>query len=111
MNNTRSNPSWSRSPEFEIVLPAGMHDAIRQFLFRDATPEHMGVILAGVCETNGKVKLLGRRFIPVPPEAYERQSAAGLAVCREYSQELLRQCADEGLSQIDVHSHPFGPSP
>jgi hypothetical protein len=57
------------------------------------------------------VKLLGRRFIPVPTDDYEHQSSGALAVRREYSQRLLRECAAEGLSQIDVHSHPFGPSP
>jgi molybdopterin/thiamine biosynthesis adenylyltransferase len=88
-----------------------MHDAIREFLFRDSSREYMGVILAGVSETERKVKLLGRRFIPVPTDDYNHQSAGGLAVRGEYSQRLLRQCAVEGLSQIDVHSHPFGPSP
>jgi molybdopterin/thiamine biosynthesis adenylyltransferase len=111
MNSTRNKSPWSSLPEFEIVLPAGMHDAIRQFLFRDPSREYMGVILAGVSITAGKVKLLGRRFIPVPDGAYERQSAGGLAVRQEYSQRLLAQCVAEGLSQIDVHSHPFGPSP
>jgi len=98
-------------PQFEILLPAGMHDEIREFLFRDCTREFMGVILAGVSTTEQKVKLLGRRFIPVPTDDYDHQSCAGLAVRREFSQQLLRQCADESLSQIDVHSHPFGPSP
>jgi molybdopterin/thiamine biosynthesis adenylyltransferase len=111
MHSTLFNPLQSKLPQFEIVLPAGMHDAVREFLFRDSSREYMGVILAGVSETDRRVKLLGRRFIPVPMDAYEYQSAGGLAVCREYSQALLRQCADEGLSQIDVHSHPFGPSP
>jgi molybdopterin/thiamine biosynthesis adenylyltransferase len=111
MDNNYISTLCRQLPQFEIVLPAGMHDAIRDFLFRDSSREYMGVILAGVSQTDRKVKLLGRRFIPVPTEAYERQSAGGLAVCQEYSQHLLRQCAEEGLSQIDVHSHPFGPSP
>jgi hypothetical protein len=111
MTETHPNTSRSPLPQFEIVLPAGMHDAIREFLFRDSSREYMGVILAGVSETGRKVKLLGRRFIPVATNDYEHQSAGGLAVRGEYSQRLLRQCADEGLSQIDVHSHPFGPSP
>jgi len=111
MTETHPNISRPPLPQFEIVLPAGMHDAIREFLFRDSSREYMGVILAGVSETERKIKLLGRRFIPVPTGDYERQSAGGLTVRGEYSQRLLRQCADEGLSQIDVHSHPFGPSP
>jgi vancomycin resistance protein VanJ len=111
MNDTYHNTLRPRLRRFEIVLPAGMHQAMREFLFRDSSREYMGVILAGVSETDRKLKLLGRRFIPVPIDAYEYQSAGGLAVCREYSQELLSQCAEEGLSQIDVHSHPFGPSP
>jgi hypothetical protein len=98
-------------PEFEILLPAGMHDAIRESVFRDPSRESMGVILAGVSKTDRKVKLLGRRFVPVPADAYETQDYGGLTVCPEFSQQLLRECAAEGLSQIDVHSHPFGPSP
>jgi hypothetical protein len=111
MSKTHSTKSRKALPQFEIVLPAGMHDAIRDFLFRDPSREYMGVILAGVNESVQRVKLLGRRFIPVPADAYERQSAGGLAVCPAFSQQLLLQCANEGLSQIDVHSHPFGPSP
>jgi molybdopterin/thiamine biosynthesis adenylyltransferase len=110
MTETHPNASRPQLPQFEIVLPAGMHDAIREFLFRDSSREYMGVVLAGVSETDRKVKLLGRRFIPVPPDDYEHQSSGGLAVRREYSRRLLHQCAEEGLSQIDVHSHPFGPS-
>ncbi len=108
-----SPPDISRQPlpQFEIVLPAGMHDAIREFLFQDSSREYMGVILAGVSETDRRVKLLGRRFVPVPTDDYVHQSSGALAVRREYSQRLLRECAAEGLSQIDVHSHPFGPSP
>jgi len=111
MNESPSNLAPTALPQFEIVLSAGMHNAIREFLFRDSSREYMGVILAGVSETDQKVRLLGRQFIQVPSEDYQHQSAGGLAVRREYSQRLLRQCAHEGLSQIDVHSHPFGPSP
>jgi hypothetical protein len=70
-------------PQFEIVLPAGMHDAIRQFLFTDPSREYMGVILAGVCETSEKVKLLGKRFIPVQHDEYDYQSSGGISVQRE----------------------------
>jgi molybdopterin/thiamine biosynthesis adenylyltransferase len=101
----------NKTPHFTITLPAGMHDAIREFLFRDPSREYMGVILAGINETDGEVKLLGRKFIPVDASEYEYQSVAGLTVRRQFSQRLMQQCAKEGLSQIDVHSHPFGASP
>ena len=111
MTNTHGTSSKDSPPTFEIVLPAGMHDVIRRFLFDDPTNEAMGVILAGVNESPGKLKLLGRQFVPVPPDAYEHRGAGGLAVRREFSRELLRRCASEDLSQIDVHSHPFGVTP
>jgi molybdopterin/thiamine biosynthesis adenylyltransferase len=111
MLEPQSDTPGQSLPEFEIVLPAGMHDAIRQFLFSDSSREYMGVLLAGVSETGHKVKLLGREFIPVQSDEYERQTIGGLSVRREFSRRLLMRCAEEGLSQIDVHSHPFGPSP
>ena len=101
----------SKVPKFSIVLSAGIHAAIRDFLFCDPSLEQMGVILAGLSITGNEVKLLGREFIPVEKHEYEYQSPGGLTVCKEFSQELMQRCAAEGLSQIDVHSHPFGPDP
>ena len=101
----------SKVPKFSIVLSAGMHAAIRDFLFCDPSLEQMGVILAGLSITGNEVKLLGREFIPVEKHEYEYQSPGGLTARKEFSQELMQRCAAEGLSQIDVHSHPFGPDP
>lgn len=102
MKNTR---------QFSILLPTGMHSQIRDHLFRDPSKEYMGVILAGFSETGDHVRLLGRRYIPIPADHYEHQSGAAIRADREFSQQLMQICAAEGLSQIDVHSHPFGPSP
>ncbi len=97
--------------QFEIVLPAGMHDEIRRFLFDDPRCEQLGVILAGVSHGRGTTKLLGRQFVGAGRGDLLRQSRGGIAADPEFSRRLMRQCASEGLSQIDVHSHPFGPDP
>ena len=96
---------------FEIVLPCGMHDEIRKFLFSDSRCERLGVILAGVSKRPRCTQLLGRQFVPVPREEVVHESHGAVEATRRFSQALMQRCAETGLSQTDVHSHPFGPSP
>jgi hypothetical protein len=94
---------------YEIVLPCGMYEEIHDYLFRGgpAVPERLGVILAGVNRYGNTVKLLGREFV-VPNAGEVAQQNRGWVEARSsFSQRLMKRCAADGLSQIDVHSHPF----
>lgn len=96
--------------DFSIVIPQGMYQEIYNFLFDDPSTEHMGVILAGVNRYGTTIKLLGRAFIPALPEDCEVEALGGVRAKQEFSSRIMQICAREGLSQIDVHSHPFGTS-
>jgi hypothetical protein len=91
----------------EIIFPGGMWPLLRSHLLDRGIEEQLAFLLAGVARGRGWKRLLVREFIPVPPEALARQTAASLAVRPGFSQAVLQRCYEEGLSLIEVHSHPF----
>lgn len=97
--------------KFEFALPYGMYHDIYSFLFEDPSAEHVGVILAGMSRVGNTVKLLGREFMPARPEDCESEQLGGVRAKRDFSTMVMRRCAEQSLSQVDVHSHPFGASP
>lgn len=97
--------------EYQIVIPAGMAEALRRHLLADRSREQLAVMLGGVRQTRSLTRILGRHLILMPPEAFARQSAGGLELDRSVQREILRRAAAEGLSQVDFHTHPGdGPS-
>lgn len=97
----------SPGKRFELVFPAGMHEQIRKSLFDDPSTEQLGVVLAGVSKQPSGMKLLACEYI-VPPTTMVQKSLTSVRANSRFSQWLMQRCAAEGLSQIDIHSHPFG---
>lgn len=91
----------------EIIFPAGMWPQLKSHLLGHGSDEQLAFLLAGVARGRGWLRLLVREMLPVPPEAFDRQTAVYLAVNRAFSQAVLRRCYEESLSLIEVHSHPF----
>jgi molybdopterin/thiamine biosynthesis adenylyltransferase len=91
----------------EIIFPASIWPALRTHLLDQGQKEQLAFLLAGVARGWGWIRLLVREVIPVPSEAFEHQTSAYLAVKSAFSQAVLRRCYEEGLSLIEVHSHPF----
>lgn len=91
---------------YRLDLPAGMYQQIRSFLFTGARQERFGAILAGVSVVGDEIRLLGREFIPATGAAVERASVGSVVVSSRFSQQLMRQCAEGDLCQVDCHSHP-----
>ena len=94
--------------QYRIDLPSGMYRHIRDFLFTGPRQERFGVMLAGVSRMGENVRLLGREFVPATGAAVVRASLGGVVASSSFSRRLMERCAETGLSQIDVHSHPFG---
>ena len=91
----------------EIVFPAGVWPELKNHLLARGAQEQLAFLLAGVAQGRGWLRLLVREVLPVPPDAFERQTAAYLALKPSFAQAVLHRCYEEGLSLIEVHSHPF----
>jgi molybdopterin/thiamine biosynthesis adenylyltransferase len=91
-----------------VVLRASDWDRLQTHLRHDITVEQHAFLFAGLARGRNGDRLLVREVVPTPTEGFERQSGAYLKLRKEYHQAALVHCDDEGLSLIEVHSHPFG---
>ncbi len=89
-----------------IILTSNMAKDLKEHILRDRTKEQMAISLCGVSKLRDEIRLLGRHLILLPPEAFSKQSSAYLQVSKETQSYILRMASEEGLSQIDWHSHP-----
>jgi molybdopterin/thiamine biosynthesis adenylyltransferase len=91
----------------EIIFPAGTWPTLRAHLLGQGQQEQLAFLLAGLAQGRNWMRLLVREIVPVPPDAFEQRTSVYLAVKPAFSQAVLRRCHEEGLSLIEVHSHPF----
>jgi hypothetical protein len=91
---------------YELVMPQGMREELSVHLLRDRTREQMAIVLCGTKRRGKHISLLGRHLILMPPEAFTHQSAGGLELAPEVQCHVLQLAAEEGLSQVDWHTHP-----
>lgn len=91
----------------EIVISQERFAAMRQHLLSNPRLEQLGFILAGVSRGPDYIRLLAREFIPVPTEGLIHQTGTYLEAKPGFVQSVLRRCRDEGLSLVEIHSHPF----
>ncbi|MFZ5919065.1 MAG: ThiF family adenylyltransferase, partial [Chloroflexota bacterium] len=97
----------SRAVRREIIFPANTWPSLRAYLLDQGGQEQLAFLLAGVARGPDWLRLLVREAVRVPAEALERQTHTHLVVKPDFSQAILRHCFEEGLSLIEVHSHPF----
>jgi molybdopterin/thiamine biosynthesis adenylyltransferase len=83
-----------------------MAEELKRHILTDRSKEQMAVTLCGFNQFKDEIRFLGRHLILLPSEAFDQQSLAFLQVSHEVQRQILRMAADEGLSQIDWHSHP-----
>ncbi len=95
---------------YRIVLASKMGEELRKHILSDRSKEQMAITLCGINYLRDEIRLLCRHLILLPPEAFCRQSSAYIEILPEVQRHILRLAAEEGLSQIDWHSHP-GESP
>lgn len=91
---------------YEIVLPPTMAQELHSHLLGDRSCEQMAITLCGVSKSQERTRLLARHLILMPPSAFICQSACGLTLHPNVQQFVLKCAAQEGLSQIDWHTHP-----
>jgi molybdopterin/thiamine biosynthesis adenylyltransferase len=94
----------------ELVLPWGMWQEIRDYLFSDLSREYACYLLCGSSVRKKTLRLLGCFVVLPQPDDYVSHSIASVRLKQSLLGEVLRECGRLGLSLIDLHSHPFAGS-
>lgn len=69
--------------------------------------ETAGVLLVGIARSpDGEVRLLGRKFIPVPSSAYIRREKISLSIASDGYVPALAEAESTGSVALWVHTHP-----
>src|SRR5262245_18497616 len=92
--------------EYEVTLPTEMQKKLQEHLLQDSTKEQMAIVLCGLCSSKNGVRLLGRHLITMLPESFSHQSSVGITLDQSVQRYVLQRAANEGLSQVDFHTHP-----
>ena len=91
---------------YTLALTAHAYNALMMHLLRDRNREQMAIALCGVNRLRGELRLLVRETILLPPEAFVCQTAHRIELKRDVEQTLHRRAYQQGLVQVDWHSHP-----
>lgn len=91
----------------ELILPRGMLDEIRDYLFKDISKEYACYLLCGHRKKGARLSLLGCTLIIPEESEYESHSFTSVRLKRSLLVSVLQECERLGLSLIDIHSHPF----
>ncbi len=90
----------------EVVATEVDWVSIRKSLFTEDGNENAGVLLAGKAGPSERERLLVRRFLPVPANAYAFRGDVHLEVSPNYYNEIVSLCEKQHLSPLLIHSHP-----
>lgn len=94
----------------EIVFPVDKYIALRNHLLQNPNVEQMAFIFAGTNQGPESLKLLVHDITMVPPDGLVQQSGTYLEAHPDIVRQQLMRCQNEGLSLIEIHSHPFSDS-
>src|SRR5258708_5357925 len=78
----------------------------RNALFTDDGCENAGVFLCGKSESDSEVRLLARRFIPVPSHQYVQRLTYHLEISPAFYNDIVTKCLRDDLHPVIIHSHP-----
>lgn len=79
---------------------------LKEHILGDRSKEQMAITLCGVNRLKDEIRLLCRHLMLLPSNAFVKQSSAYLELSKEAQSYVLRMAYDEGLSQVDWHTHP-----
>ena len=95
----------------EVRITRALWARLSEVLLSDRTVETKCFLLCRALELPARTVFLVRELIEVPPEGYEERSSSRVITRREFVHALLVRCANEGLSLLEAHSHPWAPNP
>ena len=95
---------------YRILLFPHIAEDLKKHLFSDRNEEQMAITLCGIntYRTPGEdqeVDLLARRLILLPSDAFHHQSGSYLEIKPEVHRHILSMASQEGLVQVDWHTH------
>jgi molybdopterin-synthase adenylyltransferase len=94
----------------EVRLTQPQWEQLERILLATREVETKCFLLCKALEREDDVALLVRELVSVPDDAYERRSAVQIIVRREFIHQLLVRCAEENLSLLEAHTHPWSTS-
>ncbi len=95
----------------EVRITRSLWARLSEALLSDQTVETKCFLLCRALELPDRTVFLARELVEVPPDGYEERSASRVITRREFVHALLVRCANEGLSLLEAHSHPWTTNP
>ncbi len=91
---------------YSVFISSEDWEDARTALFTDDGCENAGVFLCGLSESASHVRLLARRFVPVPSSLYTERLGYHLEVAPAFYNSIITRCIKEYLHPVIIHSHP-----
>ncbi len=94
----------------EVRLIQPQWEQLEQILLKHHEVETKCFLLCKTLEHGDNVALLVHKLISMPDDAYEHRSSGLVVTRREFVHQLLVRCAEENLSMLEAHTHPWSAS-
>ncbi len=92
----------------EVRLTQRLWTQLYHTLMTERERETKCFLLCQSVELGDCVVFLARELVPLREEDYIERSPARVVTRPEFVHALLQRCANEGLSLLEAHSHPWG---
>lgn len=92
--------------EYIVKITESDLDQLRQLLWGEPGKESVAFLLAGIHELGGRLSLLVRRVVEVPPGAYRVRTRSRIELRTSAINGLAALCEANNLTAILAHSHP-----
>ncbi len=92
--------------DYTLSLTRHAAGTLEAHLLGDRSREQMAITLCGVNRLHRELRLLVRDVILLPPDAFRQQTAARLELKPEVQAFVHQRAHEQGLIQVDWHSHP-----
>jgi molybdopterin/thiamine biosynthesis adenylyltransferase len=94
----------------ELRLTQPQWHQLKELLLQRRDIESKCFLLSKVIERDNDTAFVVRELVPVPREGYQQRSAGSVIVHRDFVHKLLVRCAEENLSLVEAHTHPWSSS-
>jgi molybdopterin-synthase adenylyltransferase len=91
--------------DYTLSLTRHVAEVLDAHLLGDRSREQMAVTLCGVNRLHRELRLLVRDVILLPPDAFRHQTAVRLELKPEVQAFIHQRAHEQGLIQVDWHSH------
>lgn len=96
----------TESTRYTMTMTEAISDELHQVLQVGSEVEHAAFVVCGVSRTDGEVRLLGRKVLPLAPEEILYQDALRMQVSYSAVFRALDEAVAAGGTLLFVHTHP-----